>query len=71
MLGRYFVDPANLVKISLSTFFNIERMCGAAAETVVLVNHLPRIAATLIGTAPPVAGDYVLANGKYLVNPAK
>ena len=57
MLGRYYVDPSSLVKILLSPFLNIERTWDAAAETVVLVNRLPRItAAALIGAALPVAG---------------
>ena len=56
-MGRYSVDPVSLVKILLSRVVSIERTWDAAAETVVLVNRLPRLAAAaLIGAALPVAG---------------
>ena len=57
LLGRYSVEPVTLVKILLSRVVSIERTWDAAAETVVLVNRLPRLAAAaLIGAALPVAG---------------
>ncbi len=56
-IGRYEVDPGNVLRILISSVFPMEHTWSSAEETIVMQVRLPRIiAAVMVGAALSMAG---------------